>query len=96
MPHDSAVRATPQLSVPETVPQFLPNREQNTASDSVKQTQTFDALHICVDEQVPQEATVRAVPQLSFALTAPQFLPRREQNEASVSGAQTQTLPVQV
>ena len=38
------------------------------------------------DVQVPHELTVREVPQLSFAVTEPQFLPRREQKAASVSG----------
>jgi hypothetical protein len=35
--------------------------------------------------QVPQELTVREVPQLSLAVTEPQFLPRREQNAVLVS-----------
>jgi hypothetical protein len=38
------------------------------------------------DVQLPQLDTVREVPQLSFAVTLPQFLARRLQNAASVSG----------
>jgi hypothetical protein len=39
----------------------------------------------------PQELTVRLLPQLSLAVTLPQFLPRREQNAASVSGAHVES-----
>jgi len=41
---------------------------------------------------MPHELTVRDVPQLSFAVTEPQFLPRRVQNAAVVSGVQPHTL----
>ena len=36
----------------------------------------------------PHDVTVRVMPQLSGAVTVPQFLPRREQNAASASGVQ--------
>jgi len=39
----------------------------------------------------PQELTVRLLPQLSLSVTLPQFLPRREQNAASVSGAHAES-----
>src|SRR2546425_223257 len=54
-------------------------------------TQTLPVPHVCGLEQLPQLA-VRAVPQLSAALTVPQFLPSREQKAALVSGTQAQTL----
>src|SRR5438270_473567 len=47
--------------------------------------------HVCGLVQLPQLA-VRAVPQLSAALTLPQFLPSRVQKAALVSGTQAQTL----
>jgi hypothetical protein len=34
VPHDETMRLTPQLSVPVTLPQFLPSREQNVLFDS--------------------------------------------------------------
>ena len=40
------------------------------------------------DVHVPHELTVRDVPQLSFAVTEPQFLPRREQKAVLVSAVQ--------
>ena len=36
--------------------------------------------------QAPQELSIRGVPQLSVALTLPQFFPRREHKLASLSG----------
>src|SRR5262245_31493021 len=44
--------------------------------------------HVCGDVHEPQELTVRLVPQLSFAVTVPQFFARREQNALSLSGVQ--------
>ena len=44
--------------------------------------------HVAGDVHVPHELTVREVPQLSFAVTEPQFLPRREQNAVLVSAVQ--------
>jgi hypothetical protein len=40
--------------------------------------------------QVPHEATVRVVPQLSVPVKAPHVFPCREQNVASLSGVQAQ------
>jgi hypothetical protein len=45
--------------------------------------------------QIPQ-AVVRAVPQLSFPNTCPQFAPWCRQNASSVSGAQTHDPAMQV
>src|SRR4051812_49622269 len=53
--------------------------------------QTFAAPpppQVCGEVQVPHELTVREVPQLSLAVTEPQFLPRREQNVVLVSAVQ--------
>src|SRR5260221_3210221 len=44
---------------------------------------------VCGDAQVPQLATLRPVPQLSGLAIDPQFLPRRAQKSASLSGVQT-------
>jgi hypothetical protein len=44
--------------------------------------------HVCGAVHVPHEPTVRDDPQLSVAVTLPQFLPRLEQSVASVSGVQ--------
>lgn len=41
---------------------------------------------------MPHDATVREAPQLSGAVTVPQFLLVRAQNAASVSATQPQTL----
>jgi hypothetical protein len=41
---------------------------------------------------VPHDATARCWPQLSTAIIAPQFFPRRAQSDASDSGAQPQLL----
>src|SRR6185436_10076212 len=52
---------------------------------------------VCGEVQVPHEDTVRLVPQLSLAVTLPQFLPSREQNAVLLSGVQVpppQTLAV--
>ena len=38
--------------------------------------------------QLPQELTVRLIPQLSEPVTGPQFLASREQKAASLSGEQ--------
>jgi hypothetical protein len=50
--------------------------------------------HACGEGHAPQESTVRFAPQLSFAVTEPQFLPSRVQNARSVSDVQTHTLAV--
>src|SRR4051812_25062693 len=46
--------------------------------------------HVCGSVQVPHEVTWRMSAQLSKALRLPQFLPRRMQNAASLSGVQPQ------
>ena len=96
MPHEATVRKAPQLSVPGTEPQSLFNREQKVGSSSGVQAQTFVPLQVCGPVQVPHEATVREAPQLSASVTAPQVLPRREQNTVSVSGAQAHTFDPQI
>src|SRR5438552_3396565 len=58
----------------------------------VQPLQTFDAWHVCGEVHEPHDVTVRAVPQLSLALTVPQFLPSRAQNAGSLSGVHAQTL----
>jgi hypothetical protein len=53
--------------------------------------QTFEVPpppQVAGDVHVPHELTVRDVPQLSLAVTEPQFLPRREQKAALVSAVQ--------
>lgn len=104
-PHDSVplqvpqlaiVRAPPQLSGPETAPQFLPSRAQKAESVSGAQEQTLAAPPPPQDAravQLPQLA-VRLRPQESGAVTAPQFFASRLQNAASLSTAQPQTLAV--
>jgi hypothetical protein len=67
-----AVRATPQLSLAETVPQFLPRREQNAVSFSGMQPHTFGvtAPHVWGAVHVPHGSVP---PQPSDS--DPQFLP---------------------
>jgi hypothetical protein len=75
-PHDATVRGAPQLSVPDTEPQFLPCRVQKAASVSGVQPQTLDVPrppHVWGAVHAPQSA-VRALPQLSAPVTEPQFL----------------------
>jgi len=94
VPQLLTVREVPQLSLAVTEPQFLPRREQNAVLLSavhVVPPQTFAVpppAQVCGEVQVPQELTVREVPQLSLAVTEPQFLPRREQNAVLVSAVQ--------
>ena len=91
MPQELTVRDVPQLSLAVTPPQFFPNREQNAVSVSAEQPHTLAVpppAHVWGDVHVPQELTVRDVPQLSLAVTPPQFFPNREQNAGSVSGVQ--------
>jgi hypothetical protein len=95
VPHEATVRDVPQLSGATSLPQFLPSRAQYAASFSAVQPQTFEGPpppHVTpVPLHVPHEATVRGLPQLSFAVTVPQFAPARAQNAASVSGVQPHT-----
>ena len=92
MPQEVTVRAIPQLSCAVTWPQFAPTRVQNAESVSGWQAQTLFEPHVSGDTHVPQDATVRETPQLSVAVTLPQFFPTRVQNAAFVSAAQPQTL----
>jgi hypothetical protein len=95
VPHDATVRDVPQLSAATTLPQFLPRRAQNAASASAVQPQTLFTApppHVTpVPLHVPHEGTVREAPQLSFAVTGPQFAPTRTQNAASSSAVQPHT-----
>jgi hypothetical protein len=104
-PQSATVRVVPQLSVPVTRSQFLPSRLQNAGSVSGTQTehtlglppppQTWGEVH---GVPKPQSRTVRGLPQTSFAVTVPQFLPSRVQNAVSLSveALQPQTPEVQV
>jgi hypothetical protein len=87
--HIWPVGHVPQAIVPPqplvTVPQFL--TPQACAAVSGVQAQTLGVPappQVCGATHVPQ-LTVRRLPQLSRALTVPQFLPRREQNRALLS-----------
>ena len=87
------VLGVPQLSLAVTLPQFLPKREQKLALDSGGQPQTLSVPsppHVCGEAQVPQ-STVLGVPQLSLAVTLPQFLPKRVQKSVLDSGGQVLT-----
>src|SRR5262245_41671993 len=80
----SAVRSKPPLCLPQNVPQAS-SRVQNCESVSgLHVVQTFD-VQISGALHVPQ-FTVRAVPQLSFWVTAPQSFPSRLQNVLLLSG----------
>jgi hypothetical protein len=90
LPHVT-VRIVPQLSLAVRLPQFLFWREQNAGLVSGTQLgpHTFATpppAQVCGGVQLPQFATVRILPQLSFAVKLPQLLPVREQNAGSVSG----------
>lgn len=81
------------------MPQFLPKRAQKAAFVSDVQTGVPHTLAVLAPqvsepEQVPHEATVRETPQLSIAVTAPQFFPSRVQKAASLSFGQPQTFAV--
>ena len=86
-----AVHAGPQLTVPphpsSMVPQFLPAPQEviGVQPHTLLAPQTSGAWHV-------PHVVVREVPQLSVPVTVPQFLPRRRQNAASLSGVQ-QALP---
>jgi hypothetical protein len=92
VPHDATVRDVPQLSVPVTLPQFLPSRVQNAAFVSGAHPHTFAVPppphETPVPVHAPQEATARLAPQLSAAVTEPQFFLIRVQNARSVSELQ--------
>jgi hypothetical protein len=95
-PQEAAVRVVPQLSGPARLPQFLPCREQKTASVSATHAAQTLLAHVCGGVHVPHEATVRDVPQLSFAVTLPQALISRVQKSALLSGVHEQTLALQI
>lgn len=85
----------PQLSSAVTGPQLLPCRAQNCCVVSgMHPEQMFGGLppppQTAPPMHVPQLA-VREAPQLSVAVTMPQFLPTRVQKAASGSGVQPQT-----
>jgi hypothetical protein len=91
----SVVRDVPQLSAAVRLPQFLPCRVQNVALLSGVQPHTFvvpPPPQVWGVVHVPHDVTVRLVPQLSFAVTPPQFFPSRVQNVASFSPVQPHTL----
>src|SRR4051794_4160834 len=97
VPHEATVRLVPQLSPAVTAPQVLPRRAQKTASVSPVQPHTLGTpapAQLSGEAQGPHEATLRGPPQLSVPLTGPQFLPRRPQKPALVSGVQPHTLGV--
>jgi hypothetical protein len=97
LPQELTVRVFPQLSVPVTLPQFLPSLEQNAAFDSAVHPHTLAVPpppHVLGRAQVPHGLTVRGVPQLSVPVTSPQFFPSLEQNEVLDSAVQPQTLVV--
>jgi hypothetical protein len=71
-PHDVTVREAPQLSDAVTVPHVFPSRAQKVALFSATHEHVFVAPHVCGAVHEPHEATVRAVPQLSVLVTAPQ------------------------
>ena len=97
LPQVATVRVAPQLSSAVREPQFFESREQKVGSSSGTQAHTLEPLQTSTPVQVPHEVAVRVVPQLSGAVTAPQFFPSREQNSVSVSGAQAHTFePPQV
>lgn len=91
VPQLVTVRLAPQLSVAITEPHVLPSRVQNAELLSATQPHTPLPPQVCGAVQVPQLVIVRVVPQLSAAVTEPQFLTRREHICVSLSGVQ-QTL----
>ncbi len=96
-PQLDTVRAAPQLSVPERLPQAAPRRVQNAASLSCVQPHAFAVPpppQVCGQVQVPQLDTVRPAPQLSVPERPPQVAPRRVQNAASLSCVQPHTFAV--
>jgi hypothetical protein len=94
LPQEATVRLVPQLSAAVTAPQFLPSRLQKAVFVSAAHAHAFVALHVAGGVHVPQTATVRDAPQLSFAVTLPQALPSRLQKAASLSAAHVVTPPL--
>jgi hypothetical protein len=92
-PHDVTVREAPQLSVVVRVPQFFVNSVHSAESETGVHPQTLVApapAHVRGAVQVPHDVTVRCVPQLSAAVTDPQFFASRVQNAGSVSAVHPQ------
>lgn len=93
VPQLATVRMVAQLSLAVTEPQSRPSRVQKAGSFSgVQLGHTLGVTEPQVPtEHVPQLATLRVALQLSITpVSAPQFLPRRVHNAASVSGTHTQ------
>jgi hypothetical protein len=88
VPHEVTVRDTAQLSGAVTVPQVFASRAQKVALSSGTHEQACVAPQVCGAVHVPHEATVRAAPQLSVLVTAPQVSCMRVQNAVSVSATQ--------
>src|SRR5205814_718100 len=99
-PQLPTVRGMAQLSVPLTVPQFLPSRRQNAVSDSAVQPAPPHTPivplppQVCGEVHMPQLSTDRGAAQLSVPESGPQFFPMRAQNCGSVSLTQPQTFAV--
>ena len=91
------VLLVPQLSASVGVPQVSEAAAQRAPSLSAVQPQAFATPPppqvTPVPEQLPQE-TVREAPQLSEAVSAPQFAPFAAQRLADDSGVQPQTFAV--
>ncbi|MDP3498956.1 MAG: hypothetical protein Q8S33_01435 [Myxococcales bacterium] len=92
LPQLTTVRWRPHESTPVTVPQVRPFRLQKAESDSGAQQVPVCASHTpeapATTPQVPQEETVRKVPQRSIVESAPQVLALAWQSWASLSGLQ--------
>jgi hypothetical protein len=88
-PQLATVRERPQLSVVVRLPQARPARVQSCASVSGTQAQVPCALHVAGLWQLPQLVMVRALPQLSVALSGPHGRPMRAQRFRLDSGTQT-------
>ncbi len=70
------------------VPVPVPVPPSVRSGPDVPPPQTFAVpppAQVCGEVQLPHELTARFVPQLSLAVTLPQFLPSREQNALSLS-----------
>lgn len=95
VPQLVTVRITPQLSGAVSAPHTRLWREQNVPSLSGMQAHTLVAEHVCGIVQEPQLGTVRITPQLSGAVSWPQFFDCRLQKVGLSSGTQPgQTLGV--
>src|SRR3954462_3570972 len=67
------------------VPEAVPPSVRSTGAESQQTLAVPPPPQVCGARQAPHELTVRETPQLSLAVTASQFLPRRAQKAASVS-----------